>query len=395
MVVYTPAYSDTCLTFHTPEVNPVYLVSGNMPTIAVLAAVPVAVAIAVFQLYRWWCNSRAFNHIPTHKFPDGDNSRARYIKDLKHLLETGYRKYNKSGRAFKIPIPVGGYSVKYRVVLPKDHLEEIKHLSNNVFSWQLASRIVFAQDYTGAPDRGPWSGKALRIGIHQNLGDITRKMDRQIDEYFRKHLPQGASSDSINLMKFFVPAIANITNTLLVDHRLSSNPDWVSRTCEFAVNRYHAADEVRAWPPYISKLVAPLLPSVRKLRQSRAYVKKEMTPLYEQLKAQDMIGSGEKRNRGIGVFGYEWLWGGAPKGVTLQDFADTMMRTLIASIHTTAKTVSVALIDLLTQPQYVNELREEAKAAVRPDGSIDVDKLFRLDCFLKESQRLTPVFLCK
>ena len=72
------------------------------------------------------------------------------------------------------------------------------------------------------------------------------------------------------------------------------------------------------------------------------------------------------------------------------------MRTMIASIHTTAKTVSIAMIDLLSQPQYLNELREEAKAAVRTDGrSMDVDKLTKLDCFLKESQRLTPVILCK
>lgn len=73
-----------------------------------------------------------------------------------------------------------------------------------------------------------------------------------------------------------------------------------------------------------------------------------------------------------------------------------MMRTFIASIHTTAKTVTVAFIDLLTQPEYYEELMEEARAAVGTDGkNVQLDKLFKLDCFLKESQRLTPVFLCK
>jgi hypothetical protein len=359
-------------------------------------AVPALLAIAAYQFYQNWLKSRALNHIPTHEFPDGDNNRSRYISELKDLLESGYRKYNKSGRAFKVPIPVGGYSVKYRVVLPKDHLEEMKHLSNNIFSWQLASRIIFAQDYTGAPDRGAWSGKALRVGIHQNLGDVTKKMNEQIDQYFATHLPQDPSSPgSIKFMEFFIPAIANITNSLLVDERLSSDPEWVKQTCDFAVNRYKSADDVRAWPPYLAKLVAPLIPSVRKLRASRAYVKKQMTPLYEQLREREMLGSSEKSKLRKGVFGYEWLWGGAPDGVTLDDFSDTMMRTLIASIHTTAKTISIALVDMLNQPEYVKELREEAMQAMQPDGSIDIDKLFKLDCFLKESQRLTPVFLCK
>ncbi len=365
-----------------------------MPPLFTLAVVPALIAIALYHLYQSIIQGRAWDHIPTHEFEDGDNSRERYIRDLKSLLESGYRKYSKHGKTFKVKIPVGGYSVKYRVVLPKDHLEEMKHLSNNVFSWALASAVIFAQDYTGGPPRGPWSGKALRVGIHQNLGDVTKKLDQQIDEYFSTHLPQNPSvPGQINFMDFFVPAIANVTNSLLVEERLSSNPEWIRQTCDFAVNRYKSADDVRAYPPYIATLVAPLIPSVRKLRESRRYVKEQMAPLYEDLKRRQLLGTLSKDKCRKGAFGFEWLWGGAPDDVTLDDFSDTMMRTLIASIHTTAKTVSVALIDLLSQPQYVHELRQEVLEAMRLDGSIDIDRLFKMDCFLKESQRLTPVFL--
>lgn len=73
-----------------------------------------------------------------------------------------------------------------------------------------------------------------------------------------------------------------------------------------------------------------------------------------------------------------------------------MMRTMIAAIYTTAKTISVALIDLLTQPELLAELKEEAAEAVSADGrSVDIERLTKLDCFLKESQRLSPVFQCK
>lgn len=361
-----------------------------------LLAVFMAVILSIYSIYDNWRAEQALRHIPTHAF-DGPSSRERYLNELKTLLETGYRKYTINGKPFKVPIPIGGYSIKYRVVLPKDHLEEIKHLSNNIFSWQLASRIIFAQDYTGAPDRGPWSGKALRVGIHQNLGDITKQLDLRISSYFEGCLPRTPGTEaSIDLMTFFVPCISTVTNALLVDSRLSSDPEWVRQTADFAVNRYAAADDVRKWPPYVAKIAALLLPRVRKLRQSKAYVREKMRPLYEELKSQDALGEKNKAQHRKGGLGYEWLWGGAPPETTLDDFSDTMMRTLIASIHTTAKTMSVALIDLLTQPEYLGELKEEVKLAARSDGwDVDLNKLTKLDCFLKESQRLSPVFLRK
>lgn len=367
-----------------------------MRSIFLLGAVPALVGFVVYHLYQSWCKSRALNHIPTQEFADGDNSRARYVNDLKDLLESGYRRYSKAGRAFKVLIPIGGYSVKYRVVLPKDHLEEMKHLSNNIFSWALASGVIFAQDYTGAPNRGPWSGKALRVGIHQNLGDITNRLERKIDRYFEQNLPQHPGSpSSIRFMDFFVPAIANFTNSILVGEKLAADPEWIRQTCDFAVNRYQSADDVRAWPPVLATVVAPFIPSVRRLRQSRVYVKQQLKPMYDELKEREAFDKNDRNSYRKGLFAYEWLWGGAPDDVTLEDFSDTMMRTLIASIHTTAKTLSIALVDLLSQPQYLAELQQEAKAAIRQDGSIDIDNLFKLDCFLKESQRLTPVFLCR
>ncbi|KAF2092502.1 cytochrome P450 [Rhizodiscina lignyota] len=339
----------------------------------------VAVGVGLFLLaqytYSSWRQPQLLDHIPTHTFADGNNSRQRTVVH---------------GRPFKVSIPVGGYSVKYRIILPKDYLEEIKHLSNNDFSWQLASRIIFAGDYTGAPERGPWSGKALRVGIHQNLGDINKVLEKRIDDYFATHLPQKAGElPSEHLMSFFVPAIAYVINAILVGPKLASDPEWVRRTSEFAVDRYIAADDVRRWPPYLASVAAPFIPSVRRLRDSRAYVLEKLRPMYEELRARP---DSEKRQMRKGSYGFEWLFGGAPEDVSLQDFADTMMRTIIASIHTSGKTISVAFIDLLTHPKLLKELQDEVQYAA-VDESIDLDKLVNLDRFLKESQRLSPVFL--
>lgn len=125
--------------------------------LAVIAAASLVLVSRYF--YNRWKESKLLDHVPTHTFTHGDNSRGRYLSELKPLLESGYRRYNIHGQPFKVPITAGGYAVKYRILLPKDHLEEIKHLSNNSFSWKLASHMIFAGQYTGAPERGTWSGR--------------------------------------------------------------------------------------------------------------------------------------------------------------------------------------------------------------------------------------------
>ncbi|KAK5189264.1 hypothetical protein LTR47_010835 [Exophiala xenobiotica] len=117
--------------------------------------------------------------------------------------------------------------------------------------------------------------------------------------------------------------------------------------------------------------------------------------MYQHLKSRNMLGPDEKAKLREQSYGFQWLWGGVPENVTLEDFSDTIMRTLIALIHTTAKTMSIALMDILSQHKHLDELRQEALDAQRSDGGINIDAPFKLDCFLKESQRLTPVFLCK
>jgi hypothetical protein len=284
--------------------------------LTIYALVPALIAVLVARLYyNRWKEDEALAHIPTHSFPDGDNSRERYLTDLKDLVESGYRRYNKAGQAFKISIPIGGYPMRWRIILPKHQLEEIKTKPSSLFSWALASGVIFAEKYTGAPRRGPWSGKALRVGIHQNLRKITDQLDSNIDEYFSKHLPMvPGRSASIDMMDFFVPQITKVTNALLCGEELAADPEWIRQTADFATNRYKSADDVRAYPPVIATIVAPYLGSVRRLRNSRAYVKRMLKPMYEDLKRNDMLGIDEKSEFRKSSYGFEWLWGGAPKG---------------------------------------------------------------------------------
>ena len=88
----------------------------------------------------------------------------------------------------------------------------------------------------------------------------------------------------------------------------------------------------------------------------------------------------------------QWLLDKAWPNVLLAEFIDTVMRLMLASIGTMTKTATVALIDLISQPQYIVELTQEMHEVLngRQIHIEDLEKLCKLDSFLGESQRLTP-----
>lgn len=85
---------------------------------------------------------------------------------------------------------------------------------------------------------------------------------------------------------------------------------------------------------------------------------------------------------------------------TERNISELAVRQLIltlASIHSTASTVTQALFDLCAHPELFEPLREEAKAVLEQSGGTFkkefLPRLELLDSFLVESARLNPLIL--
>ncbi len=59
--------------------------------------------------------------------------------------------------------------------------------------------------------------------------------------------------------------------------------------------------------------------------------------------------------------------------------------------------VTHALFDLASNPEYLKPLREEVEEVTNREGwtKTALDQMCKVDSFLKESQRLRPVGVCK
>ncbi|KAL8728454.1 MAG: hypothetical protein Q9181_005341 [Wetmoreana brouardii] len=68
----------------------------------------------------------------------------------------------------------------------------------------------------------------------------------------------------------------------------------------------------------------------------------------------------------------------------------------LGSIHTTASAANHAILDLCAHPEVVEPLRQEIAEVMNGNDHLekqDLAKLWRLDSFLSESQRMNPPFL--
>jgi len=86
-----------------------------------------------------------------------------------------------------------------------------------------------------------------------------------------------------------------------------------------------------------------------------------------------------------------WLMSEA-KGVerSLEGVARRLLLINFASIHATSLTLTLVLYRLLANSEYIEPLREEVDAVIREEGwtKAGIDKMHKMDSFLRESQRL-------
>lgn len=79
------------------------------------------------------------------------------------------------------------------------------------------------------------------------------------------------------------------------------------------------------------------------------------------------------------------------------DYIAAQLNLTVAAMHATTEALTTALVDLVTYPEIIKQLREEVIQVVG-EGGWSKQALYNMklmDSFLKESQRLHPVSFMK
>jgi hypothetical protein len=185
--------------------------------------------------------------------------------------------------------------------------------------------------------------------------------------------------------------ICRTSNRIFVGVPLCRDHDYQTLNLTFAVNVVRSALIIRLFPKPLRLIVSRMISNLpSQIQQEIEFIR----PMVEERFAK------------IEEYGEDWddkpndmlMWlMSEAKGVerSVEGVARQLLFVNFASIHTTSLTLTQVLYRLLANPEYIEPLREEIDAVITEDGwtKAGIDKMHRIDSFLRETQRVDGLSL--
>ncbi|KAH9072829.1 cytochrome P450 [Lactarius deliciosus] len=334
----------------------------------------------------WYRSDPLLDAIPTVGFSDpilSYFSALRFIFDGLSRLKYGYEKTRRG--LFKTA------TFRRWMVLASgpELIEDVRKAPDDVLSIT-ASAIEFLQaEYTlDLLDMNTdYHTDVIRAKLTRNIAatfkDVRDELIRSLDASIPVHGDDWVKVPVLETMQHVVSAT---TNRVFVGPPLCRNQDYLTLNLNYAVNVMKFATIIGIFPKPLKPIVARMLSNLpSQIRQEMEFIR----PMVEERFARmEEFGDDwdDKPNDML-----MWLMSEA-KGVerSLEGLARRMLAVNCAAIHTTSTTFANVLYRLLSNPEYVEPLRHDVETAIAEEGwtKAGLDKMHKIDSFLRETQRL-------
>ncbi|KAH9477540.1 Cytochrome P450 monooxygenase 71 [Psilocybe cubensis] len=254
-------------------------------------------------------------------------------------------------------------------------LEDIRRASEDQLSFD---------DAVGEISEDPYHVAIVRTSLTRNIGTRFADIHDEILTAFSELIPTSNNSWTlVPALETVMHIVCRTSNRLFVGLPLCRQPDYVKLNEQFTVNVVLRGNVIRMFPPFIRPIMGRLLSTVSsdtKLAVShlQPYIEKQV----------DCIQAGGVPQNDF----IYWLLEVA-KGSqrTVHDISLRLLAINFAAIHTTSHALTHALYYLATYPEYAEPMREEVRVVTNEEGwtKMAMDKLHKVDSFVRESQRLT------
>uniref|UniRef100_L7JH53 Ent-kaurene oxidase n=1 Tax=Pyricularia oryzae (strain P131) TaxID=1143193 RepID=L7JH53_PYRO1 len=275
--------------------------------------------------------------------------------------------YIKNGIPFRMRNPAD--PSQPQVILPFKYLSEMKNAAESSWSFMHFSNQSFLLEYINAPLGSSIAHQVVRGELNKNL-DWT----------------------ALQPYMLFANTIARTTSLVLAGPELSANPEWTTIMVTFTMTLMQTSQEVRAkYSPWLRWLVPWIHPGAKNLYKIRKRCAQLLAPSYQNRRA-GMVGDEKPFMDAI-----QWLMNKRTyKSKDLMKLSDDQLFLSVASIHSTSASTLSTLYDLLDRPECMDGILHEIRTIRAESKSSDwtkhdLDRLVKLDSFMKESQRYHPV----
>ncbi|RSL52700.1 hypothetical protein CEP51_015013 [Fusarium floridanum] len=211
-----------------------------------------------------------------------------------------------------------------------------------------------------------------------------------IQELIRRHWPL-ESFDKPTVTRpwpHVMRLVSRISARIFHSAASADNDHWLDIASEHVHSAVVWTENLKKWP-------AMLRPLVYRFVKGRGYMMQrfeEGKALVAQTLENKKANGGKPLSDPQSLLDYLYESGLGPDDVEAHTIAQ--INLCVAAIQSMAATVTQCLMDLATHPEYAPELIEEIKIVVEKNNGV-VDKrvlteLWKLDSFIKETQRLNP-----
>jgi len=334
----------------------------------------------------WYRRDPLLDAIPTVGFSDPILSyftALRFIFDGPSMFKYGYEK-TKPG-LFRIAL------FRRWMVLPSgpELIEDVRKAPDDVLSLNAAAIEFIEPEYTLdllEMDNDYHMG-VIRSRLTKNIADTFEEVRDELLKSLDASIPvHGDDWVKVPILETMQRVVCATTNRVFVGAPLCRDQDYLTLNSNFAVNVVKFGTIISIFPKPLKSIVARLLSNLpSQIRQEMEFIR----PMVEERFARmDEFGEDwdEKPNDLL-----MWLMSEA-KGVerSLEGVARRLLFINFAGIGSTSTTFTNVLYRLLSNPEYVEPLRHDVETVVAEEGwtKAAMDKMHKIDSFLRETQRL-------
>jgi len=191
----------------------------------------------------------------------------------------------------------------------------------------------------------------------------------------------------VPLVQTLQQVVCRISNRVFVGTPLCRDPRYQTLNLKFAIHVMKFAMILRTLPEYLKPVATRILSNLpSQVQQTMEFLR----PLFEERMAKSGdLTQGDWDDRPNDML--MWLMNEA-KGIekSLEGVSRRMLAVNFAAIHTTSLTLTQVFYRLLANPEYLEPLRRDVEAAVAEEGwtKAGLDKMYKIDSFLRETQRV-------
>ncbi|KAI0154908.1 putative cytochrome P450 [Xylariaceae sp. FL1272] len=320
-------------------------------------------------------------------------SQLHWYRDGPSIIHSSYRKLRNI--IFQVPS-----TDRLSIVLPLRYLKEISALPHSVASVSHATSDFFVGRWTtldyevfGNPTLDAVRAQYI-VRLGQQIGDVSEELSFA----FSKQFPAYPDWTPVTFHPKVLSTIAQTVSRTIVGPELCRDPAWIRDSIGYAQNLFMAAVGLKFLPLLLRPVFIIFTPYIYRIHLCRYRIIRKLSPHIKQRiewrdNHPDYFASRLKVESPSTV---DWVVkNSGPLESSPELIARRVLGVALGATHTTTNHIANCILDLAAGfDDYAPQLREEIEQVIGSKTteitSVDLAKMWKLDSFMKETQRFHP-----